>query len=349
MAALATATAPGSATPTVTVAWANGTRGRDVPVAPLLDSSALLGNGGAQQATTALEPDWPALRARLARDGYLYLPGLIDARKTRAARQPALKFLARRGLLADAAPTQPAPPGGDADDGGQQLWWRAAMRPGAEGMTLSGCRPATHAPAAIAVLEGAELNALFRGLFDGEPFTYDTKWMRCVGKGEATGAHSDAYFFRAATHPGLLVCWTPLHDVPLRMGPLAVCPGTHLLPGFDAPSPDELPASFYALMDGGGAGAGAGGGGGGGMGVGDGSASPAAGPGPPWLSGDFAAGDVLVFDGRLVHASLRNTTDEFRISSDTRWQPAAAVAGRGGAVGGREGKSVGGGAMQGAE
>ncbi|CAK0866089.1 unnamed protein product [Prorocentrum cordatum] len=43
-----------------------------------------------------------------------------------------------------------------------------------------------------------------------------------------------------------------------------------------------------------------------------------------WHSTDFAAGDVAVFGMDLLHTTVPNTTRSFRLSCDTRWQPAAA-------------------------
>lgn len=41
-----------------------------------------------------------------------------------------------------------------------------------------------------------------------------------------------------------------------------------------------------------------------------------------WRAGPVEAGDVILFDIRLVHASTANLSDCFRISMDTRWKPA---------------------------
>jgi ectoine hydroxylase-related dioxygenase (phytanoyl-CoA dioxygenase family) len=42
-----------------------------------------------------------------------------------------------------------------------------------------------------------------------------------------------------------------------------------------------------------------------------------------WLTADFRAGDVLVFGVYLMHASLDNHTQGFRVSTDTRYQLAS--------------------------
>merc|ERR1712172_372055 len=89
-------------------------------------------------------------------------------------------------------------------------------------------------------------------------------------------------------------------------GPLAVCPGSHRLlddestcssQAAERKAEDELPAGFDAFRRKHG-----------------------------WRSTHFRKGDVLLFDIRTVHASLLNTTQRFRCSIDTRWQPKQQIA-----------------------
>ena len=42
-----------------------------------------------------------------------------------------------------------------------------------------------------------------------------------------------------------------------------------------------------------------------------------------WLTTEYRAGDLLTFGMKLVHASLDNQTDRYRISTDTRYQLAS--------------------------
>jgi ectoine hydroxylase-related dioxygenase (phytanoyl-CoA dioxygenase family) len=42
-----------------------------------------------------------------------------------------------------------------------------------------------------------------------------------------------------------------------------------------------------------------------------------------WVSGDFAAGDVILFGMHTLHMSTANLTDRVRVSCDVRWQSAA--------------------------
>jgi len=38
-----------------------------------------------------------------------------------------------------------------------------------------------------------------------------------------------------------------------------------------------------------------------------------------WVGEDFKMGDVVIFGIKTLHMSTTNTTDQFRISCDTRW------------------------------
>ena len=42
-----------------------------------------------------------------------------------------------------------------------------------------------------------------------------------------------------------------------------------------------------------------------------------------WLTGSYRMGDLLLFSAYTLHSSLDNESDEIRISTDTRYQPAS--------------------------
>ena len=44
---------------------------------------------------------------------------------------------------------------------------------------------------------------------------------------------------------------------------------------------------------------------------------------PIWVTEDFQMGDVVILPMDTLHMSTTNTTDRYRISCDTRWQPAS--------------------------
>ena len=137
---------------------------------------------------------------------------------------------------------------------------------------------------------------------------FDYKWLRCVRNPEATGAHVDIVYMGRGTTTNLFTVWTPFTDIPLNLGPLALCVGSHNLPGFArvretygkmdvdrdrvegwfSSDPVEIVDKF----------------------------------GGKWQTTEFRAGDVLVFGMWTMHGSLANATDRWRISCDTRFQPA---------------------------
>ena len=130
-----------------------------------------------------------------------------------------------------------------------------------------------------------------------------------VGKEGFTGAHIDIVYMGRGTTDRLFTCWTPLGDIPIEMGTLALCVGSHNLPGF------QKLRDTYGKMD-----------------VdrdrvsGWFSDDPLAVTqkfGGQWQTTNFRAGDVLIFGMWTMHGSTNNTTDRWRLSSDTRFQPAS--------------------------
>jgi hypothetical protein len=94
--------------------------------------------------------------------------------------------------------------------------------------------------------------------------------------------------------PDLYACWIPLGDCPAELGSLSILRGSHRL-GV-APLEFSLGAgNRRARLD-------------------------ERFEGLNWVSGDFAAGDAVVFHSHTVHRSLPNTTDRMRLSVDYRFQ-----------------------------
>jgi hypothetical protein len=114
-----------------------------------------------------------------------------------------------------------------------------------------------------------------------------TVWPHREWPGTGEFIHQDFSVFKV---PDMLTSWFPLGDVPMRMGPLRVLAGSHRdgLVGRPWLGEDVMVDSDD----------------------------------PRWSTGDFAAGDVIFFHCLTVHTGTRNTTDEFRLSMDVRWQSA---------------------------
>ncbi|MDA0578468.1 MAG: phytanoyl-CoA dioxygenase family protein, partial [Verrucomicrobia bacterium] len=144
---------------------------------------------------------------------------------------------------------------------------------------------------------------------DGEPvITFDYKWLREVGQTGYTGYHFDNVYMSRGSQR-LLTCWTPFGDIPISQGTLAVCAGSNHLPGFAkvrdtygkmdvdrdhvdgwfSNDPLEITKKF----------------------------------GGQWVTADMRAGDVIIITMFTLHGSTNNTTNRWRLSCDTRFQPAA--------------------------
>lgn len=233
--------------------------------------------------------DPAALRRRLDQDGYLLLRGLQDR---------ALVLEARRQLVAELRAA------GVADPAGGPL----ACAPAAGGRGAGGVeRRLAACPAFRAVVESDRIRALMAALHGGEALTFSYKWMRVVGPGDFTGAHYDVVYMGRGS-PGLLTVWTPFGDLGHQHGPLALVPGSHRADGY-APV-----RATYGRMDvdrdrvGGH--------------FSDDPLDVTGRYGGRWATTTFQAGDVLIFGMYLMHMSLANTSTEFRLTADTRWQKA---------------------------
>lgn len=249
------------------------------------------GELGELRDANSLLGDVPALRSRMAEDGYLLLRGLIDRAKVLKAREAILDYMAERNAL---VPNEPVLEG--------------VMPKGGRSVPLMGHKRITHHPAVLDVLEGEEVFGLFDSLFGEASATLDYKWLRGVGNERFTGAHYDVvYVGRGSTR--LNTIWIPFGDIPVEQGTLAMCVGSHSLSGFEklrqtygrmdvdrdrvegwfTEDPLEITDRF----------------------------------GGRWLTSHFDAGDAIVFGMYTMHASTTNVTNRFRVSADVRFQPAA--------------------------
>lgn len=162
------------------------------------------------------------------------------------------------------------------------------------------------------------LVGLFSNLF-GEPARgLDFIWPRAAGPGRGEVPHCDWVYLSRGTRR-LLTIWIPLTDVPLNRGPLMILEGSHRA-NSHTQSYLRLDADRLGLL--------------GGLRLKHGhivvggrySRRPDRVQqefGTRWLSRDFRLGDALIFGPQIVHGTLDNQTDEFRLSVDTRFQPAS--------------------------
>ena len=239
-------------------------------------------------------PAGEVLRARLERDGYLLLRGLIDPSDIQAAREEVFARLGEVGEIA--APTTDGVFSGQSnrdalyDDRG--TFWKST----------------SEGPALRAVTNGAALTQATTAVF-GEPSVgSDYLFLRPVPGGRFTHMHCDAGFFARATER-VLTCWIAYTEVDLDRGPIFVVEGSHRFDdirsrfsGFDVvwnndrkASIDEHPADFARAR------------------------------GARLLTTHFRPGDVLVFGMYTVHGALEHhaSDNRIRLTTDIRYQPAS--------------------------
>ena len=159
-------------------------------------------------------------------------------------------------------------------------------------------------PSAKSILEDQKVMELFSKIYGTQSATYDFKWLR--GSCAFTPFHFDSVYMGRGSDK-LLTCWTPYVDIPLEKGPLLLAinhePNTRMDKlvetygmsdvdvemhnGLFSSDPFELINDFGCTL----------------------------------YTSEFKAGDILIFGMHTMHASLDNTTNEYRISSDSRYQP----------------------------
>jgi ectoine hydroxylase-related dioxygenase (phytanoyl-CoA dioxygenase family) len=232
--------------------------------------------------STQLLADDHALRARLQRDGYLFLRGLLPARTILAVRERLLTKAAAGGWLAPDSPIQTG------------IANQAAACKDPEDRYMSVFRDIWMDEELHRLRIHPVIIDLFARLF-GEPalahpmFVQRNIFPQTGGFDFTTGIHQDRVHIGGATSYAL---WMPLGDCPREKGALAVAAGSHT-------------HGILETRVGSGAG---------GMDI----AVPIPGA---WVTGSFMAGDALVFQDVTVHKALPNRSREIRMSFDARFQP----------------------------
>jgi Phytanoyl-CoA dioxygenase (PhyH) len=245
-----------------------------------------------------------ALRAKMEREGYLYLPGYLNRADVLAARQVMADRLDAEGLLDPAYPTIACKAHPTADIG-----FKADL--------------AKDNHQLMNVIYGERTMSFFDLLLGGPARHYDFTWVRAVSPGNGTPPHMDVVYMGRGTKR-LYTAWIPFGDVPLTTGGLLVLERSHrhdrLNNGYGSKDVDTFcenkVGDDYTGM------------GGGGNIAKNGwlSKDPIKlrrNLGGRWLSANYRAGDLLVFSVFTVHTSLDNHSDEIRLSTDTRYQLAS--------------------------
>ena len=229
------------------------------------------------------------LRRRMEEDGYLFIRGFHDANGVMAARREILELLASQGKLDSRSPLM---------DGvvNPVIAPDSISVRGREALKTESLKSVVYAPQTMQ----------FFDRFFGEPsVSFNFQWLRTVGPGAASPVHCDMVYMGRGTKE-LYTLWTPFGRVPPDMGPLAICLGSHrwqevietygqddvdrdVTPGIFTNDPSELVDRF----------------------------------GGRWATTTFEPGDAMIVSMHLLHASLKNLTDRYRISCDTRYQRAS--------------------------
>jgi hypothetical protein len=227
--------------------------------------------------------DFEALRQRIKEEGYLLIRGFHDQEQVLKAKHEYLQELKAIDRLA---------PGTAMEEG---IIGPENKGAGTQGVNLE------H-PELLTLVNSQRIMHFFDQFLDGPSLTYDHKWLRAVANGDCTGAHYDVVYMGRGTK-NLYTVWTPLGDISYKMGGLAVCLGSqHFdkikqtygqmdvdrdnVTGWFSDDPIEIVDKF----------------------------------GGQWATTEFHAGDVIIFGMFMLHGSLTNTSDRYRMSVDTRYQ-----------------------------
>jgi len=229
--------------------------------------------------------DLNALKARLETDGYLFIRGFHPRELAEAAARRTLEAIrAQSGL----APDSPLEAGRCATPARNFSFFRDVA--------------VAHTPEVLAAVNGSHCLDFFRKLLGGPVLTFDKRWLRAMGPGGCNHFHYDsAYVGRGTTRRYTL--WSAFTDIGLENGPLAICLKSHrhqrLIETYGATDMDRdlTDAAFSSdpkeLVDN---------------------------FGFQLATAHFEPGDAILFGLHLMHSSIPNRSDTYRISIDTRYQ-----------------------------
>ena len=274
--------------------------------------------GPLRSSTDALE-DRGELHQRMALDGYLFLPGLLDRDQVQAARTSSLERLAEQDLFL---------PGHPLDE--------ALLNHGVH-MRSAGYVALNNLPL-LDLLYSSHMIEFYESFLGGPVRPLDYTWFRAKTptQNSATKPHCDIVYMGRGTQ-NLYTSWTPLGDVPYEMGGLLLLEKSHLNEELKR-TYGQTDVDVYCENEGEAAEI---------IGrarvanreltseeinsirwttVGVYSNDPTAVRnelGGRWLTAEFQMGDVLIFSMHTLHCSHDNQTNHLRISTDSRYQLAS--------------------------
>ncbi len=260
---------------------------------------------GFLESSAHLLNDPAALQERMAAEGYLFMPGILDRDEVLAARRVCAQRLAAQGQLDTAH---------DIMD--------CVAAPGANTGFMAELAHGNDALMRVLYDAGGAMMRFFETLIGGPALHFDYTWFRAVSPGKGTPPHMDVVYMGRGTKR-LFTAWTPIGDIPLEQGGLMVLEKSHLHDrlnkGYGSKDVDTFcenrrEPDFKQMGGGGNIQAG---------GVLSWNAMTLRDRlGGRWLTSDYRAGDLLVFSVFTVHTSLDNQSNRIRLSSDSRYQSA---------------------------
>ncbi len=229
------------------------------------------------------------LKSLLLEQGYLYFPGFYTADEMSIVKAEIADHLASKGLLKDDKSPLCLEP--------KESFQKSYLFKTEEFGLL---------PNYIKLVESKKIMSQMKLLLDAEIFTYPYKWLRAVNKEAATGIHYDIVYMGRGTDQ-VLTCWTAIDDTSAEKGGLLMGSNfqntnslketygkvdvdrDQLNSGWFTTNPREINQHF----------------------------------GGTWHTSNFGAGDIVIFGMYQLHGSLRNESNQLRITCDTRYQRAS--------------------------
>lgn len=230
--------------------------------------------------------DAEKLRETLATQGYLYFPNFYDAHEMATVKAEIANMLAAKGFLnPDKSPLSLEP----SKDFTKSYLFKT--------------EDVAQLPNYVKLVESKKIMSQMKLILNEDIFTYPYKWLRAVNKEAATGIHYDIVYMGRGTDQ-LLTCWTAIDDTPPEKGGLLMGSNfqntnslkntygkvdvdrDNLNGGWYTNNPLEINQKF----------------------------------GGTWHTSNFNAGDIVIFGMYQLHGSLRNETNQLRITCDTRYQ-----------------------------
>ena len=271
-------------TRTMPEVWSRGERVAPENLKPMVDSGDAL-------------HDPETLRERMARDGYLYVPGMLDRAEVLAGRRSVMEKLAEGGFIKPGTD----PIAGIYNPGSGNLGFRPDLAEGDGALNR--------------VLYEGPMIRFFERYFEAEVLSFNFTWLRPVSPGPANASHCDVVYMGRGTTEKLFTVWTPFGDIDHAVGGLMILERSHLHEGlrnsygqYDVDTYCTNRPHITGWKRGGNL-----------------TAGPnqlASSLGCRWAVTEFSAGDALIFTMHTVHAGLDNRSERIRLSTDTRYQPA---------------------------